>query len=114
VQDENDRQYVRTTEIPEWMASIVGKLVPLVLIAVLGAGLVAWSQLAVLASRVEHLEGQANKGERFTAADGARMAARVGALELWREDHTKFGWEKTLQWNTQLNELQRKCDKGCQ
>jgi hypothetical protein len=96
------------------MASIVGKLVPLVLIAVMGTGLLAWNHLAVITARVEFLENQANKGERFTAADGARIGARVGALELWREDHTKFGWEKTLQWNTQLNELQRKCDKGCQ
>lgn len=96
------------------MASIVGKLVPLVLIAVMGAGLLAWNQLAVIDARVEFLENQANKGERFTAQDGARVEARIGALELWREDHTKFSWEKTLEWNSRLNAVERKCEQACE
>lgn len=113
MRDENNREYVRTSEIPEWMASVLGKLVPLVLIAVMGAGLLAWNQLAVIDARVAFLENQANKGERFTAQDGAKIEARVGALEIWREDHTTFGWEKTLEWNGRLNEVERKCTQNC-
>jgi hypothetical protein len=82
-------------------------------IAALGSGLVIWQQHAVLTARVEHLENHANKGERFTAQDGARIEARVGALEIWREDHTKFGWEKTIETNGRLNDIERKCDRNC-
>lgn len=93
--------------------AITKAVAPMAVIAALGSGLVIWQQHAVLTARVEHLESHAGKGERFTAHDGARLEARVGALEIWKDDHVKFGWEKTLDLNSKLNEIERRCERGC-
>lgn len=93
--------------------AVTKAVAPMAVIAALGSGLVIWQQHAVLTARVEHLENHANKGERFTAQDGARLEARIGAVEIWKEDHVKFGWEKTIEWTARLNEVERKCEKQC-
>ena len=56
MQDENDREYVHTNQIPEWMASALGKLVPVVLISALGSSLFLWRDHAVLRADFESLQ----------------------------------------------------------
>lgn len=46
--DENGREYVDATAIPSWMASALGKLVPVVLISALGSSLFLWRDVALL------------------------------------------------------------------
>jgi hypothetical protein len=95
------------------MASALGKIIPTTLAVAMGAGLVLWQQFAVLTARVEALESQANKGERFTAKDGARLETQIDVLEAWREAHTKFGWEQTININGRMSEIERKCEQSC-
>lgn len=82
-------------------------------IGVVGASLVMWQQSAVFDARLTYVETQINKGDRFTAADGARQTQRIEALERWKEDHTRFGWEKTYEWNRTISELKQYCEDHC-
>lgn len=87
MEDENDRKYVRTAEIPEWMASTLGKLVPLVLIALMGGGVSLWSNASLVSDRIARLERFAEQGDRCTGVDCRVIRDRVTELEKWRERH---------------------------
>jgi hypothetical protein len=94
VEDENERKYVRTAEIPDWMASTLGKLVPLVLIAVVGAGISLWGESVLVADRLARLERFAEMGDRCTARQCADAAERIKELEQWRERHIQDCYQR--------------------
>ena len=86
MEDENDRKYVRTAEIPEWMASTLGKMVPLVLIALMGAAFLCGLTLLLLAiaSRVSNASQSRADRDRCTGVDCRVIRDRVTELEKWR------------------------------
>lgn len=76
------------------MASTLGKMVPLVLMAVMGAGIMLFVASSLHADRLARLERFAEHGDRCTARQCNDAAERIKELEQWRERHIQDCYQR--------------------
>lgn len=47
----------------------------------------------------------------FTGTQGKELSKRIDKIENWIDIHTKFGYEKTIEWNKEMSDLTHRCSE---
>ena len=97
-----------TVAIPRQAFTFIAALATALIIAVAGVLWNVTTESIRVDERVTHLEVEAAKGDRFTAAQGAVLRKEIRELQAWRQAHSDWGREKTGTWDQLHREAQRR------